>query len=229
MQQPTQEYKFTLKGILKFELISLYGRIFLQSRKSHFTNGKNYLNLGCGGNVISNEAAGGGGHNIINADFFSHLKPYKNYSTPKPQWQLDMRYPFKCPNDVFDGVFTEHVLEHFYIDDARALLKEIYRILKPNGTLRLSVPDLGFRIQEYLKDKQNDSTKAYASEHIRKLTQEYLHLSVWDYERLYYECERIGFVDIALSQFGNGRDKNLIFDLKEREYETLYVEASKPS
>ncbi len=228
MQQPTQEYKFTLKGILKFELISLYGRIFLQSRKPHFTNGKNYLNLGCGGNVISNEAAGGG-HNIINADFFSHLKPYKNYSTPKPQWQLDMRYPFKCPNDVFDGVFTEHVLEHFYIDDARALLKEIYRILKPNGTLRLSVPDLGFRIQEYLKDKQNDSTKAYASEHIRKLTQEYLHLSVWDYERLYYECERIGFVDIALSQFGNGRDKNLIFDLKEREYETLYVEASKPS
>ena len=171
----------------------------------------------------------GGGHNIINADFFSHLKPYKNYSTPKPQWQLDMRYPFKCPNDVFDGVFTEHVLEHFYIDYARALLKEIYRILKPNGTLRLSVPDLGFRIQEYLKDKQNDSTKAYASEHIRKLTQEYLHLSVWDYERLYYECERIGFVDIALSQFGNGRDKNLIFDLKEREYETLYVEASKPS
>lgn len=97
MQQPTQEYKFTLKGILKFELISLYGRIFLQSRKPHFTNGKNYLNLGCGGNVISNEAAGGGGHNIINADFFSHLKPYKNYSTPKPQWQLDMRYPFKCP------------------------------------------------------------------------------------------------------------------------------------
>ena len=65
MQQPTQEYKFTLKGILKFELISLYGRIFLQSRKSHFTNGKNYLNLGCGGNVISNEAAGGGGHNAL--------------------------------------------------------------------------------------------------------------------------------------------------------------------
>ncbi|WP_300720238.1 hypothetical protein, partial [uncultured Helicobacter sp.] len=70
MQQPTQEYKFTLKGILKFELISLYGRIFLQSRKSHFTNGKNYLNLGCGGNVISNEAAGGGGGKNKKIGFF---------------------------------------------------------------------------------------------------------------------------------------------------------------
>ncbi|TLD96828.1 methyltransferase domain-containing protein [Helicobacter jaachi] len=166
---------------------------------------------------------------IINADFFSHLKPFKKYTTPKPQWQLDLRYPLLCADNVFDGVFSEHVLEHLYIDDARALLKEIYRILKSGGTLRLSVPDLAFRVAEYLKDKQDSQKRFLASEHIRKLTQEYLHLSVWDYDRLYYELNELGFVNIEQSSFKKGRNSELLFDLEDRAYESLYVEASKPS
>ncbi|TLD92635.1 methyltransferase domain-containing protein [Helicobacter magdeburgensis] len=171
----------------------------------------------------------GGGHNIINADFFSHLKPFKTYTTPKPQWQLDLRYPLLCPDNAFDGVFSEHVLEHLYIDYALSLLKEIFRILKPNGTLRLSVPDLDFRVKEYLADKQDEKKKNLANEHIRKLTQEWLHLSVWDYDRLHYELESLGFISIQRSSCGNGRDPLLLFDLKERAYESLYVEASKPA
>lgn len=59
MQQPTQEYTFTLKSMLKFELISLYGRIFLQSRKPNFKSHKKmYLNLGCGLNF--QQVTGGG-------------------------------------------------------------------------------------------------------------------------------------------------------------------------
>lgn len=130
---------------------------------------------------------------------------------------------------MFDGVFSEHVLEHLYIDDARALLKEIYRILKSGGTLRLSVPDLAFRVAEYLKDKQDSQKRFLASEHIRKLTQEYLHLSVWDYDRLYYELNELGFVNIEQSSFKKGRNSELLFDLEDRAYESLYVEASKPS
>ena len=176
-----QEYKFTLAGMLKFELISLYGRHFSSFRKPHLQQNLNYLNLGCG---INFQETMGGGHNIINADFFSHLKPFKTYTTPKPQWQLDLRYPLLCPDNAFDGVFSEHVLEHLYIDEALLLLKEIFRILKPGGTLRLSVPDLDFRVKEYLADKQDVNKKNLANEHIRKLTQEWLHLSVWDYDRL---------------------------------------------
>lgn len=169
-----------------------------------------------------------GGVNIINADFFSHLKPFKCYKTPKPQWQLDLRYKFVCDDNVFDGVFLEHVLEHFYIDEANMLLKEIYRILKPNGSIRISVPDLESSVKAYIKDKQDIGAKFLASERIRKLTQEYLHLSVWDYDRLFYELENIGFVDIARSSFNNGRDELLLFDLPNRASSSLYVEASKP-
>lgn len=55
-----QEYKQTLRGMLKFELISLIGRNFL-NRIPDFDNLKNqtlYLNLGCGKNLQT--AAGGG-------------------------------------------------------------------------------------------------------------------------------------------------------------------------
>lgn len=138
-----------------------------------------------------------------------------------------MRYPFQCPNNVFDGIFCEHTLEHFSIDDVSKILKEIYRILKPKGTLRLSVPHLALCVERYLQEKQIETKKALASEHIRKLTQEYLHLSVWDYERLEYELTRAGFEHIECAEYGKGRDTLLIFDLKQRAHESLYVEASK--
>lgn len=52
-----QECKFTLAGMLKFELISLYGRHFSSFRKPHLQQNLNYLNLGCGINF--QEAMGG--------------------------------------------------------------------------------------------------------------------------------------------------------------------------
>lgn len=140
-----------------------------------------------------------------------------------------MRYPLKCKDEVFDGVFSEHTLEHLYTDDALALLREIYRILKYGGTLRLSVPSLEYRIQQYMTDKMsaNPLCVALANNHIHKLTQEYLHLSVWDYDRLAYELDRIGFKNIQQEQLGSGRDTNMLFDIPERAYESLYIEASK--
>lgn len=91
------------------------------------------------------------------------------------------------------------------------------------------MPDLDFRVKEYLADKQDANKKNLANEHIRKLTQEWLHLSVWDYDRLHYELESLGFTSIQRSSCGNGRDPLLLFDLKERAFESLYVEASKPA
>lgn len=180
----------------------------------------NYLTL--------NSLRGGGGNiNIINADFFSHLKFYKHYKTKKPQWQLDFRYPFKCDDDCFDGIFSEHVLEHFYIDDARQILQECYRILKPDCVLRLSIPDLSYSINSYLESKKDKNNAYFGAEYVRLLTQEYLHLSVWDYDRLAYELGSVGFSDVRSCVFRQGSDKNLLFDLESRKAESFYIEAKK--
>ncbi len=45
-------------------------------------------------------------------------------------------YPFK--DNTFDEILGEHILEH--VDDLIKTLEELWRIMKPNGILRVTVP-----------------------------------------------------------------------------------------
>ena len=60
------------------------------------------------------------------------------------------------------------------------------------------------------------------------LTQYWGHYSVWDYEQLALYLEEAGFSDISQYACGQGNNPDLIHDIAERAYETLYVEARKP-
>tara|TARA_R110001583_G_scaffold12547_2_gene55595 strand:- start:9543 stop:10079 length:537 start_codon:yes stop_codon:yes gene_type:complete len=44
-------------------------------------------------------------------------------------------------NNSVDLVYASHVLEYFDRDEAPSLLQEWYRVLKPQGILRIAVPD----------------------------------------------------------------------------------------
>lgn len=46
------------------------------------------------------------------------------------------------PSDSMTKVYASHVLEHITCDDAKSSLREIYRILKPDGEVFVAVPDL---------------------------------------------------------------------------------------
>lgn len=48
----------------------------------------------------------------------------------------------------FSFIFSEHFFEHIWPDEAYALFLECSRILRPNGVLRISVPDADLRIYE---------------------------------------------------------------------------------
>ena len=61
---------------------------------------------------------------------------------------LRKRLPFE--SDSFDAVYASHVLEHLHRDEASALLKEAYRVLRPGGLCRMLVPDLRAIVMEYL-------------------------------------------------------------------------------
>lgn len=45
-------------------------------------------------------------------------------------------------NGHFEEVRASHVLEHIFLDDVPKVLSEWIRVLKPNGVLRIIVPDL---------------------------------------------------------------------------------------
>jgi len=46
-------------------------------------------------------------------------------------------------DNTFDELYASHILEHFdYKDELQIVLKEWFRVLKPGGTISVSVPDL---------------------------------------------------------------------------------------
>jgi len=54
-------------------------------------------------------------------------------------------------NNTFDAVDACHVLEHLTPHEGHKFATEIYRVLKPNGVFRVSVPDLQNICREYLR------------------------------------------------------------------------------
>ena len=64
--------------------------------------------------------------------------------------QFDIRQSLPHSDRVFDAVFLFHIVEHLTTTEAESFLKEIYRVLKPSGIVRLSTPDLEDICRAYL-------------------------------------------------------------------------------
>jgi len=62
----------------------------------------------------------------------------------------DLRKPLPFHDNYFSAIYASHLLEHLYLEQAKHLLKECFRVLKPCGVLRMVVPDLSAIILEYM-------------------------------------------------------------------------------
>ena len=82
---------------------------------------KKILNLGCGKNYLEG---------YVNLDYNKNIKADIYHDLDK------FPYPFK--NNEFDLIYCSHILSH--VSDLNKTLKELYRILKPDGILHLRVP-----------------------------------------------------------------------------------------
>ena len=56
-------------------------------------------------------------------------------------------------NQTIDVIYNCHVLEHFKRKDLKRVLAEWFRVLKPGGILRTSVPDFARICEVYQKEK----------------------------------------------------------------------------
>ena len=63
---------------------------------------------------------------------------------------LNVAKKFPIPDNSFDYIFAEHLIEHLNFAQATLMLKECYRVLKPGGVLRLSTPNLTFLMDLYM-------------------------------------------------------------------------------
>lgn len=62
----------------------------------------------------------------------------------------DLRQPLPFPDCHFDVVYHSHVLEHFQRDQGLQFLRHCHRVLKPDGIMRVAVPDLEEIVRLYL-------------------------------------------------------------------------------
>ncbi len=213
------KYQVNLRGLLDFEIRSLFGRLFYFKKPKLKKEQTNLLNLCCGTNKFEG---------WVNADFLKDLK-FWNKSNKQMEWMLDLRLPLNCDDDVWDGVFSEHTLEHLYPMQVLNLLKELNRTMKPGAWLRIAVPDLKKYVSYYCEKDVDEKFAEWSTgcEAIRSLTQNYLHVSVWDSQLLGNFLQESGFVNIKEVSFMEGSDELLLKDSRHRKWESLYIEAQK--
>jgi predicted SAM-dependent methyltransferase len=123
--QITKDLYYALFGKLSY-LPYFWNRFF---RKNRFQDA--CINIGCGPKYIEG---------MINVD--------GNLFRKKDLW-LDVTLGLPFPDNSARGIYASHVMEHFNIKDARRLLGEFYRVLKPGGGLRIVVPSLEYAIHAF--------------------------------------------------------------------------------
>jgi predicted SAM-dependent methyltransferase len=187
----------------------------------------------------------GSGPNFLEGWLNTDIKPDSR------EVYLDATKPFPFPDDSFDFIFTEHMIEHIPFLDGLRMLKECFRVLKSSGPIRIATPDL-----QCVFDLYKDDKSALQKEYIEFISRNYLsdcpgssdtlvinnffhgygHQIIYDYKTISYLLTASGFVGIEKEDVGSSSFEQLrgieshgraVGDPFNK-LETLVVEAHKP-
>lgn len=73
------------------------------------------------------------------------------WSFPGIDFTTDLRQPLPFGDSTCRLIFTEHVFEHIDADFRLPVLREFFRVLQPEGTLRIVVPDCEQFVDAYAR------------------------------------------------------------------------------
>jgi FkbM family methyltransferase len=142
-------------------------------------------------------------------------------------WDLARPLPFD--ESTVDAIFHEHVLEHFELPVAVALLRESHRLLAPGGVLRIGVPDAGAYLHAYCDPESSflDTTRPDRPTPMLAVQEVFFdsgHRSAYDFQTLALLLVASGFHSVERRLFGESLLEPCP-DGQHRRQETLYVEA----
>lgn len=102
-------------------------------------------------------------------------------------------------NDTVDLIYASHVIEYFDRNEVTEVLLEWKRILKPEGILRLAVPDFAVLSKLYLERKLKLGNLLGPLYGRMEMDGKYIyHKTTYDYQSLAYLLDSLGFQDIRL-------------------------------
>jgi len=150
------------------------------------------------------------------------------------EFLLDISRPIAFPDAAFDGVFCEHVLEHFSLEDGEKIAAEVCRMLQPCGVFRVIVPDAEKVVRRYIETPEQlrawSGNCRTAMEAVNSaFRQRYEHQFLYDWPTIELMLRRAGFESINRTTFRSGSVSALVLDDEKYEWESLYVDAKKAS
>jgi SAM-dependent methyltransferase len=112
----------------------------VQMLSKHLRPGMSVLELGCGAGYFTRELARSGA-DIVAIDVSPELLEIAraNSAAPNVRYEIQNAYDLSYPDAAFDSVVGSSVLHHLEIKEA---LREIYRVLKPGGTIWFTEPNM---------------------------------------------------------------------------------------
>jgi len=218
----------SLQSLLFFEAKSFFCRSFYRVNHKKLELYR-YANIGSGVRELHSD--------FVNIDFFYSKLALKEFFGIEEKHkngfvQADLRFSLPFPKNRFEGIFSEHALEHLYPNEAFNLLCEIHRVLAPGGVFRITLPDFQKSASDYINNSLNSDPWSVdfrsKGEQINKVMK-WGHKALYDAEFLIYLLKVIGFVDVRETTFREGLNPDLLIDKEIRKPCTFYVEAVKAS
>jgi SAM-dependent methyltransferase len=107
---------------------------------SHLKPGMTILELGCGTGYFTRELKHSGAE-IVAIDISPELLEIAKAesSAPNVRYEIQNACALTYPDGIFDSVVGSSILHHLEIEEA---LAEVYRVLKPGGTIYFTEPNM---------------------------------------------------------------------------------------
>lgn len=130
----------------------------------------------------------------------------------------DLRNPLPFPEQSIDFIFNEHFMEHLTPEEARYVMPDLMRVLKPGGVMRVAMPDLGVIVNNYvhvpldkdptIQEFHMDSIKTRA-EWINISFRSWGHKWLYDWEELERRFNELGLHNIKRCKLKKSEHKEL--------------------
>ncbi|HUN56242.1 MAG TPA: methyltransferase domain-containing protein [Smithella sp.] len=185
------------------------GRVDHRIIKKYFsTHDIRKLHIGCGGHILDG---------WLNTDI---------YPKTSQVFHLDATLRFPFGDGKFDYIFSEHMIEHIPYLRGVEMLRECCRVLKKEGKIRISTPDLAYLIslcKEEKSDKQMEYVKWQADVFakpapcsdkvfvINNFMREWGHQFIYDEETLSAVLKEAGFKNVTRRELNQSESDALRF------------------
>jgi hypothetical protein len=205
-------------------------------------------NLGCGANVLEGFININAGWNVLLSKIPWIKKPLFKLKLIHEMMlpNLDKRIKFgripqalrKIKTGSADRVYSCHLVEHLTQKESLRMLEECFRILVSNGLMRIGAPDGVRLVQRYLRDteaclRKEEDTCRFRDQMFGELAGGYVsgdknaHRFLWDIPSMRYTLKKIGFKEITVCSYKNGKDPEMA-QIDNHEEISFFIEAVKP-